>query len=139
MKIEKIDNSRLATTAKELRALAASDADWIVRSSDDLRQLRAAGNNAIAKLPRTDFEAFVGSLKFANGGVAGGCYKPLMSTLMLSEIFEVFAHFGISAGLLAGQTERNGSCQECECDESWKCSFEFWSFCSSLCAGGGGV
>ncbi|MFD8707040.1 hypothetical protein ACFV1W_31355 [Kitasatospora sp. NPDC059648] len=137
MKIEKIDNSRLATTGKELRDIAASDADWIVRSADDLRQLRAAGGNALAKLPVTDFEAFLGTLKFANGGVAGGCYKPLMSTLMLSEIFEVFAHFGISAGLLAHQTDSSDSCQECTCDDAFECSFDFWSFCSSLCESGG--
>lgn len=134
MKIERIDNSRLATTGEELRALAASDADWIVRSADDVWQLREAGNNAFAKLPRTDFIAFAESLQFHNGGVVGGCYKPLMSTLMLSEIFEVFAHFGISAGLLACQTDREESCQECYCDTSeMRCKFEFWSFCSSLC------
>ncbi|MEU3991757.1 hypothetical protein AB0F24_25930 [Streptomyces platensis] len=132
MKIEKIDYSRLATTGKELRDIAASDADWIVRNSDDLRQLRAAGDNALAKLPATDFEAFIGSLQFANGGVAGGCYKPLMSTLLLSDIFEVFAHFGISAGLLSSQTDGENSCQECACDGA-ECSWQWWSFCSSLC------
>ncbi|MEV4438612.1 hypothetical protein AB0K09_06235 [Streptomyces sp. NPDC049577] len=131
MKIEKIDYSRLAKTGKELRDLAASEADWIVRNLDDLRQLRAAGNNAVARLAATDFEAFAGSLRFAHGGVAGGCYRPLMSTLSLSDIFEVFAYFGISAGLLSSQTDPE-SCQECECT-SGNCEWSWGSFCSSLC------
>ena len=132
MKIEPIQNSRLANTGKELRDLAASDADWIVRGPDDVKQLREAGGNAFAKLPEPDFLAFLASLQFNNSGVAGGCYRPLMSSLMLSEIFEVFAYFGMSAAMVAGQTE-DESCQECKCNNG-KCKHSFWDFCSSLCA-----
>lgn len=127
MKVGPIDKSRLAKTDQELRRLAASDADWFVRTADDLRQVREAGDNALAKLPENEFLAFVASLRFGNGGVAGGSYKPLMYTLTLTEIFEVFAHFGMSMELFIRDEEE--SCLECK---SPGCSFSFWDFCSSI-------
>jgi hypothetical protein len=128
MKIASIDKSRLAKTDQELRDLAASEADWFVRTADDVRQLRDARDNVFAKLPETDFLAFLASLRFKNDGVAGGCYKPLMSTLTLPDIFEVFAHFGMSMELFT--RDDTNSCLECKCPD---CSFSFWDFCSSLC------
>ena len=128
METGSMDKSRLAKTDQELRDLVASEADWFVRTADDVRQLRAAGDNVLAKLPETEFLAFLASLRFANGGVAGGCYRPLMSTLTLSEIFQVFAHFGMSIELFT--RDENDSCLECKCPN---CSFSFWDFCSSLC------
>jgi hypothetical protein len=129
MKVGPIAKSRLAKTDQELRDLAASDADWFVRTADDMRQLREVGDNAFAKLPENEFLAFLASLRFENGGVASGCYKPLMYTLTLSEIFEVFAHFGMSMELFT--SEENDSCLECKCPN---CDFSFWDFCSSLCS-----
>lgn len=131
MKIEKVVQSRLARTDAQLRQLVGSNADWFVRSVDDVWQLRDAQDNPFAKLPKPDFLAFVASLQFKNGGVAGGCYQPLMNTLRLPEIFEVFAHFGMSMELFV--SEDNDSCQECECGSAG-CTFRFWDFCSSLCA-----
>ena len=128
MKIAPIDKSRLARTDQELRDLAASKADWFARTADDLRYLRDSRNNVFAKLPETDFRAFLASLRFNNGGVAGGCYKPLMSTLTLTEIFEVFAHLGMSMELFT--RDDTTSCIECKCPG---CTFSFWDFCSSLC------
>ena len=58
--------------------------------------------------------------------MAGGCYKPLMYTLTLSEIFDVFAHFGMSMELFT--QEDSESCLECK---SPGCSFSFWDFCAS--------
>ena len=129
MNIQTIDKSKLATTDQELLDLVASDADWFVRTDEDVRQLRAAGDNPFAKLPENEFLAFLATLRFENGGVSGGSYKPLMYTLMLSEIFEVFAHFGMSMELFT--REDNTSCLECICPN---CDFSFWDFCSSLCS-----
>jgi hypothetical protein len=129
MKIAPIDKSKLARTDKDLIELAASGADWFARTSDDVRQLRTEAGTVFAKLPEPDFRAFLSSLKFKNGGVAGGCYKPLMNTLTLSEIFEAFSHFGMSMQLFADET--TDSCLECACPD---CHFSFWDFCSSLCS-----
>src|ERR1700712_903234 len=96
MKIEKVIQTRLARTDKQLQQLVGGNADWFVRSVEDVWQLREARGTAFARLPEPDFLAFVASLQFKNGGVAGGCYKPLMNTLRLPEIFEIFAHFGMS-------------------------------------------
>jgi hypothetical protein len=127
MKVGSIDKSRLAKTDQELRDLAGSDADWFVRTADDVRHLREVGDNAFAKLPENEFHAFLATLQFANGGVAGGSYKPLMYTLTLSEIFEVFAHFGMSMELFAREEE--SGCLECKAPD---CHFSFWDFCSGL-------
>jgi hypothetical protein len=129
IKIAPLDKSKLAKSDQELLQLVASNADWFVRSADDMRQLREAGNNPLAKLPHTDFVAFLSSLHFENGGVGGGCYKPLMNTLTLAEIFEVFAYFGTSMELYT--RDDGDSCLECQCPN---CSFSFWDFCNSLCS-----
>ena len=125
MKIEPIDRSRLAKTGQEYLYLLDSDADWIARTADDVKQLRTAGEGAFAKLPERDFNAFLSSLEFKGGGVAHGYYRPLMFSLTLSEIFEVFERSGMSQGY-ARET------QEAKCDGG-QCTFDFWSFCSSSC------
>jgi hypothetical protein len=130
MKIEKVVQSRLARTDQQLRQLISGNEHWFVKSIEDVWQLREARDTPFAKLPEPDFFAFVASLHFKNGGVAGGCYKPLMNTLRLPEIFDVFAHFGMSMELFI--SEENDSCQECKCGGAG-CSFSFWDFCSSLC------
>ena len=127
MNISTIDKSKLAKTDQDLRQLVASDADWFARTSEDVRQLRGEAGTVFAKLPEPDFEAFLSTLKFNNGAVAGGCYKPLMNTLTLSDIFEVFAHFGMSMQLFTD--EATDSCLECK---SPNCDFSFWDFCSSV-------
>jgi len=128
MNIAPMDKSRLAETDQELRDLAATEADWFARTADDVKQLREAGDNPFAKLPESDFNAFLASLRFASGGVSGGSYKPLMNTLTLPDIIDVFAHFGMSMELFT--RDANKSCLECKCPG---CSFSFWDFCSSLC------
>jgi hypothetical protein len=127
MQITQMDKSRLAKTDKELRSLASSDADWFARTADDVRQLREVGNNPFAKLPETDFNAFLSTLTFENGGLAGGCYKPLMYTLTLSEIFEIFAYFGFSIEMLT--RDDSGGCLECKPSD---CSFSFWDLCTGI-------
>lgn len=126
MNIGPVDKSRLAKTDQELRDLAASESDWFARTADDVKQLREAGDNAFAKLPENEFVAFLESLQFDDNAVVGGSYKPLMYTLTLSEIFEVFAHFGISMELF--MRDENESCLECKSPD---CSFSFWDFCAS--------
>jgi len=123
-----IDKSRLAKTDQELRDLVASDSDWFARTADDVKTLREAGNNVFAKLPENDFHAFLASLHFGNNAIGGGCYKPLMYTLTLPDIFDVFAHFGMSMELFT--SDLSSSCLECACPD---CHFSFWDFCSSVC------
>lgn len=127
MKISEIDKSQLAKTGEEFRKLAATSPDWVVRSVDDLRQLRDSEQKTVlSRVPRTDFEAFVGSLKFGSGDVlASACYKPLMSTLSLGEIFEVFEHFGMHREYTLRTLE--------EICTGGGCKFDFWSLCTSTC------
>ncbi len=127
MKVGAIDKAKLARTGDEFKSLVASDADWIVRSADDVRQLRGVKDSVFAKLPEADFYAFVDSLQFKNGGVVTGTYKPLMASLTLEDIFTVFENFGMDRRYL---TETGGHEQACE-NHQWV--FRFWSFCSSLC------
>lgn len=125
MRVNAIDKSKLARTGQEFRDLIASDADWIVRTADELLQFRVAGDNAHAKVTERDFQAFVDSLKFRDdGGVVTGSYKPLMASLTISEIFDVFESFGMDRQLTLETLEE-------ECVPP--CQFSFWSFCSSLC------
>lgn len=125
MKANAIDKAKLASNGQEYRSLIASDADWIVRSADDLMQFRSAGANAHSKVPERDFKAFVDGLEFRNGGVVTGSYRPLMANLTISEILEVFESFGMERGY-ALETQEN----KCVGGQ-WE--FSFWSFCSSLC------
>ena len=128
-----IDESKLARSGSEYRALVSSGADWIVRSPDDLRQLHSHGIGPLAKLPEYEFEAFLSGVEFKDGGVAHGTYKPLMSTLTISEIFEVFQRFGM-------HRDYTIRILEAKCVEpapgtggGGDCEFDFWSFCSSMC------
>lgn len=125
MKTNAIDADALAETGAEFRALIASDADWIVRSQEDLHEFRDAGNNAHARVSDRDFHAFADSLEFKDGGVVTGSYRPLMASLTISEIFEVLESFGMSRRLSLETLEN-----KCE-NGAWV--FDFWSFCSSNC------
>ena len=128
MKIGPIDQSRLAKTGEEYLRLLSGKADWIARTADDVRQLREAGAGPLAKLPEPDFQAFLTRLKFNRGGVAHGYYKPLMASLTLTEIFEVFERFGMSReyALRAGDRECLNGVDE-HCETVWD------SFCTSAC------
>jgi hypothetical protein len=125
MKIAPIDQTKLAKTGDEYLALLASNADWIVRTADDVRLLRWTGKGALAKVPSDDFHAFLGSLEFKRGGVAHGSYRPLMASLTITEIFEVLSYFGMGRGYAIRILEY--SCT------GGDCSFDFWGFCSSAC------
>lgn len=126
MKDAQIDRSRLAKTGQEYLSLLLGDADWIVRTPEDLRQLRGGGNGPLAKLAEDDFQAFVDGLEFKTGGVGGGSYEPLMSSLSLTEIFEVFERFGMSP-------EYALETHDAKC-VGGSCDFAFFSFCpSSVC------
>jgi hypothetical protein len=126
MKISSIDRDKLAKTGEEYLSLLAAESDFLVRNEDDIRQLRDSGANALAQLPQRDFDAFLGSLKFKKNGVAHGSYRPLMFTLTISEIFEIFAYFGMAPEYALRTLE-----YECA---GGACSFSFWNFCASNCA-----
>ncbi|MGY1582999.1 hypothetical protein [Streptomyces sp. MN13] len=126
MTITEINKSQLAKSAEEFRELANSSAEWVVRSAEDLTQLRSSDQKTIlSRIPRTEFDSFVSSLKFSNGALASACYKPLMSTLTLSEIFEVFEYFGMDR-------EYTVRTLEYECTGGG-CKFDFWSLCTGSC------
>ncbi|HEU0042181.1 MAG TPA: hypothetical protein VFQ15_07515 [Jiangellaceae bacterium] len=127
MKLEAVDKTRLARTGQEYLDLLLSDADWIVRSPADMLQLRNMGDGPLAKLSHDDFRAFVDGLEFKAGGVGGGYYKPLMSGLALTEIFEVFERFGMSR-------EYALETHDSKCIGGTTCEFSFFSFCpTSVC------
>lgn len=125
MEITPIDESRLARTGEEYLELLASNADWIVRTADDVKQLREAKDGAYAKLLEEDFQEFLSSLKFNRGGVVTGYYRPLLTSLTLADMFEVFARFGIGKEYVLRIHEN-----ECV-GATWK--FSFWHFCASNC------
>jgi hypothetical protein len=128
MRVDAGEDVRLARTGQEYLDLLLSDADWIVRSPEDLSQLRDMANGPLAKLPEDDFREFVEGLEWKAGGVGGGYYKPLMSTLALTEIYEVFERFGMDRGY-ALETH------DSKCVGGTTCEFSFFSFCpSSVCS-----
>jgi len=131
MNVQTRDETRLARTAEEYVALAATDADWIVRSPDDLRQLRELDGDPLGRLPRADFDAFVDGLGFAGGGVADGSYRPLMATLTITEILGVFERFGMHNEYALATLE--AKCVHPPDAGHGDCEFSFWDFCSSLC------
>jgi len=131
MRIATPEESKLAKTGQEYLALITSDADWIVRTADDLRQLRDSKVGALGKLTQYEFDTFVSSLLFGGGGVASGSYKPLMSSLTITEIFEVFEYFGMSREY--GLRILEAKCVLPEGAGHADCEFEFWSFCASNC------
>ncbi len=120
-----LDKSKLANDDEEYLALLASDADWIVRSADDLEQRREIDGDPLSKLPEDDFREFVDCIEFKLGGVGGGSYRALMSSLTLSEIFEIFERFGMSREYAMANHEY--ACV------SGALEFSFWSFCSATC------
>jgi hypothetical protein len=127
MKIGAIERSKLAKNGQEFRDLHASNTDGIIRSADDVRQLYEAKHGPFAKISGDDFNAFLSSLKFDSaGGVITGSYKPLMSSLTITDIHEVFENFGMSREYFTD------SALEYACVNG-TCEFDFWSFCSSLC------
>lgn len=126
MKIGPIDKSKLANTDQEYINLLYSDADWIARTADDVRQLRK--DSPFAKLPESDFQEFLNRLEFKNGGLAHGYYKPLMSSLTLTEIFEMFERFGMSPELFVRYRDMACNGDFCEFAEGLFCSIA----CGSL-------
>ena len=118
MQIGPIDKSKLAKTDDEFVELVNSDVGWIARSVDDVWQLREAQFGPFGKLPDDDFREFVDSLEFNGGGVTTGSYRPLMSSLTLTELFEVFECFGMSQELSLEAKEQicvNHGTENAEC------------------------
>lgn len=126
MKLGALDRTKLAKNGQEFLDLLTSDTEGIARTADDVRQLFEAKQGAFAKLSQEDFRAFLTGLQFNERGVVTGSYKPLMSSLTLTDIFEVFENFGMSRDYFTNET------LEAKCvSGSWE--FDFWSFCSSNC------
>lgn len=117
---------QLARNGAEYVALLDSDADFVVRSKDDLKALRQSGQSPLSKLKDEDFAAFADSLEFKHGGVAHGRYKPLMSALTMTEIFQVFEHMGM---------DKSYSIQtwDYSCVGDKGCMLIDGTFCSSAC------
>jgi hypothetical protein len=130
MQIGWIDKPNLAKTDDEFKALVESDVDWIARSADDVRELREAQYGPFGKLPEDDFREFVDSLKFNGGGVSTGSYRPLMGSLTLTELFEVFECFGMSQELFLSR--RDHECVN-QGTENAECRPNPFDFCSPAC------
>jgi hypothetical protein len=126
MKIQKLDTSKLAKTGSEYTQLLATDADWIARSADDVKSLRAANASPLSKLSEQDFSEFVSSLKFSGRGLGHANYKPLMSSLSLTEIYQVFAYFGLSRMYVLDT-------QDYYCESHGNCKSQLFSICTSTC------
>ena len=129
MQIGSIDKSNLATTDDEFKELVESDADWFARSADDVRELREAQYGPFGKLPEDDFREFVDSLEFNGGGVATGSYKPLMGSLTLTELFEVFECFGMSQELFSSGSDKTCVDRETEDAHCERSPFDFCIAC----------
>lgn len=125
MTIATIEQSKLARTGEEYLALLASNANWFARTADDVRLLRGAGAGGFAKLTDHDFTAFLASLEFNRGGLSTAYYKPLMASLTLTEIFEVFEQFGMARDYTLRTLE-----SRCV---GGACSFSFWHLCTAGC------
>jgi hypothetical protein len=130
MQIGAVDKANLAKTDGEFLELVKSDVDWIARSADDMWQLRDAEFGPFGKLPEDDFREFVASLEFNGGGVVTGSYKPLMGSLTLTELFEVFECFGMSQELSVGTLDHR--CVNWG-TENAECTFDPFDFCSPSC------
>jgi hypothetical protein len=130
MQIGPIDKSKLAKTDDEFQELVKSDVDWIARSADDVSQLREAQYGPFGKLPEDDFREFVDSLVFDRGGVVTGSYKPLMGSLSLTELFEVFECFGMSQELFSSGKESKSVNRG---TENARCEPAVFRFCTISC------
>lgn len=114
----------LARTAEEFNDLVASDAEWVVRSTEDLDKFRDEEGSPLAKLDDAAYREFSDSLHFHDGGIGGGTYRPLMS-LPMTDIFKVYNRFGLGDELALRMHE--SVCQ----DGEW--NYSFWDFCSPKC------
>lgn len=126
MKVQALNKNLLAKNDNDYLALLASNADWLVRTPSDLTTLRAANIGPIAKLSQTSFDEFTGSLKFSQGGLGHANYKPLMKDLSLTEVFDVFAHFGLSPGVLLDHADK-------KCASPGTCTSSMFDICTSSC------
>jgi hypothetical protein len=131
MQIGSMDKSKLAKTDDEFLRLVESEVDWIARSADDVRQLREAEFGPFAKLPEDDFRAFLESLEFNRGGVSTGSYRPLMGSLSLTELFEVFECFGMSQELVLEGRDRE--CTQVGEPPAGECRPKRGAFCTVFC------
>jgi len=122
MKIATIDKAKLAKTDQEYLGLLSGGVDWIARTADHVSKLRESGDSPLAKLSPRDFDEFLASLEFKNGGLAHGSYKPLMSSLTLTEIFEVFERFGMSQECFLRYKDMACNGDYCEYAEGIFCS-----------------
>lgn len=120
------ERGKLVSNGQEYLDLLRSDANWIVRTPDDLVRFREADDGALAKLPEEEFRAFVDGLKFKANGVCGGDGAPL-SDLKVSEAYEVFERFGMDRKLAAQSLGR--ACVHNKC-ASTQDGFCFSSICS---------
>jgi hypothetical protein len=126
MKIQGLVREQLASTDQKYLDLLASDADWIIRNTEDLSSLRTAGVEPFSKLSNAAFQQFVDSIKFSQGGLGHADYSSLMKELAITEIFEAFAYFGLGAVQLLDHADK-------ECESVGTCSPALSKVCTSSC------
>ena len=126
MNIQQLDKHKLAKTGNDYLQLLSSDADWFARTEDDVQSLSAAKTGPFGKLSQAAFDSFVGGLQFKGGGLGHASYKPLVAELSLSEIFEVFGHFGLSPIHVFDISDK-------KCASPGTCSSSLFDVCTSSC------
>ena len=126
MNIQNINSSLLAKTNQEYLDLLASNADWFIRSVEDIYNLKTAQIEPFTKLSEVNFEKFVDSLTFSQGGLGHADYQPLMAELSLTEIFSIFAYFGLSPIQVLDYQDKR-------CSGPSTCSTQNFSICTSSC------
>ncbi|SSV52240.1 hypothetical protein [Acinetobacter nosocomialis] len=126
MNIQKINSSLLANTNEEYLALLASDADWFIRSIEDINNLKVAKIEPFTKLSEVNFEKFVKSLTFSQGGLGHANYQPLMEELTLTEIFNIFSYFGLGIIKVLDYADMR-------CSGPSTCVSQNFSICTSSC------
>lgn len=126
MNFNNFNRSLLANTKEEYLALLSSDADWFVRSSDDLTALRASNETPLSKISDENFYEFSNSIEFRGGGLGHAIYSSLMRELTLTEIQVVFSYFGIGPIVLLDY-------QDYYCQSKSNCVSRNFAICTSSC------
>ncbi|MFJ4443353.1 hypothetical protein ACIPZ8_14830 [Pseudomonas sp. NPDC089422] len=126
MNFKNFNKSLLANTKEEYLALLSSEADWFVRSNDDLTALRASNETSLSKISDENFYEFLNSIEFKGGGLGHAVYSSLMRELTLTEIQMVFSYFGIGPIVLLDYQDRY-------CQSNGSCVSRNFAICTSSC------
>jgi hypothetical protein len=123
-----IRSEALAHNGEEYLDLLTEGAthEWLIRSKEGLKALRASGNNPFSKLTDSAFDQFLNGIEFNERGFVHGSYEPLANELSLSEMIAAFAYFGISPVYLLDTADKY-------CESKGTCATSLTKTCTSNC------